>query len=290
MEILSEKRCLIGEGPIWNEFEQKLYHVNGGENEICIIDIYTKEIVVKKLDFSVAAMGFSKTGDMLISCQDGAFLLNNDGTRTPLYDRENFEIKYGNDAKVGPDGRFYIGTQSSKRKGVGIEVDGKLYSIDKNGNVKVLLDGLILSNGFEWSIDEKHFYHTDSDTGILKEYDFDKNNGEIHYTGRSVEVPYLDGMTIDQNNMLYVACWGQGHIAVVDTSNMEVKKYIPFPARIPASCGFAGTGMEQLVIVTATYGTDLVTDVNAGFTYSCDLGVRGRKPYLFGECKEINKF
>ena len=279
MRILSNKRCLVGEGPIWNPFDKKLYHVNGfGQNEICIIDIYTKECKVRKLDFDVVAMGFSKSGEMLISCRDGAFILNGDGTRKPLYNRDVFEITYGNDAKVGPDGRFYIGTQSRKRMDVGTEVDGKLYSIDKNGNVKVLLDRLLLSNGFEWSIDEKKFYHTDSDTGILKEYDFDKQSGEIHFTGRSVEVSCLDGMTVDQNNTLYVACWGRGHIAVVDTVDMKIRDYIEVPAKIPASCGFAGKDMEQLVIVTASLWTDLEIDVNAGFTYSCDLGVKGRKP------------
>ena len=282
MEILSKKRCIIGEGPIWNEFEHKLYHVNGYEKEICIIDMENKEMYVHKLPFSVAAIGFSKDGRMLGSCQDGAYYINEDGTRESMYNCLQYEISYGNDAKVGPDGRFYIGTLSKKRAGVGTEVDGKLYSIDKNGNVKILLDRLILSNGFDWSMDEKRFYHTDSDTEIIKEYQFDKQSGEISFTGRSIEVPGVDGFTIDQNDMLYVACWEQGHIAVVDTWNMEINKYIPVPAKIPASCGFAGNDMGQLVVVTATFGTDLETDVNAGFTYCCELGVKGRKPYLFG--------
>ncbi len=283
MRILSDKRCMIGEGPIWNEFDHKLYHVNGyGANEVCCIDLETKENTVRKLDFSVAAIAFSESGEMLISCQDGAFILNDDGTRTPLYDRTVFEIKYGNDAKVGPDGRFYVGTQSSKRVGAGSEVDGKLYSIDKNGKVKVLLDGLLLSNGFDWSMDERRFYHTDSDTGIIKEYDFDKQNGEICFTGRGVKVPGVDGFTIDRNDNLYAACWGKGHIAVVDASDMQIKKYIDVPARIPASCGFVGENMEQLAIVTATLGVDIAVDTNAGFTFVCEAEARGRKPYLFG--------
>ena len=283
MRILSKKRCLIGEGPVWNPFEHKLYHVNGfGENEIRIIDVENGDESVRKLDFSVAAIGFSQKGELLISCQDGAFILNDDNTRSPLYDRGQYEIKYGNDAKVGPDGRFYVGTQSSKRFGAGNEIDGKLYSIDKDGKVKVLLDGLLLSNGFDWSIDEKRFYHTDSDTGIIKEYDFDKQNGEICFTGRQVCVPGVDGFTIDQNDMLYVACWGQGHIAVVDTADMKIRDYIKVPAKIPASCGFIGENMEQLVIVTATLGVNIAEDTNAGFTFVCETEARGRKPYLFG--------
>ncbi len=283
MKVLSDKRCLIGEAPIWNEFDNKLYHINGyGSNEICCIDLETMENRVRKLPFGVVAIGFSKKGEMLVSCADGAFILNDDNTRTPLYDREKYEIKYGNDAKVGPDGRFYIGTQSSKKKGVSEDIDGKFYRIDKNGEVKVLLDGLILSNGFDWSMDEKRLYHTDSATHIIKEYDFNKQTGEIIYTGRQVEVRGVDGITIDRNDFLYVACWGRGHIAVVDTADMQIKEYIDVPAKIPASCGFVGKDMKDLAVVTATLGANLEKDINAGYTFIYNTKTKGRKPYLFG--------
>lgn len=283
MNLLSDKRCIIGEGPIWNEFDNKLYHINGyGVNEICCINLITGENTVRKLDFGVAAIGFSRKGDMLISCVDGAFVLNDDNTRTPLYDREKYEIKYGNDAKVGPDGRFYVGTQSSKRFGTGDEIDGKLYSIDRKGEVKILLDGLLLSNGFDWSMDEKRFYHADSDTATIKEYIFDKENGEISFTGRQVKVSGVDGFTIDRKDFLYVACWGCGHIAVVDTADMQIKRYIRVPAEIPASCCFAGERMENLIVVTAAFDADLEKDKKAGCTFMCNVKTKGRKPYLFG--------
>ena len=282
MEILSDKRCVIGEGPIWNEFDNRLYYVNAWASEIHCIDIETKELWVRKPGIDVAAMGFTKDGKMLISCDDGAFILNDDNTLKPLYDRAKFQIKDGNDAKVGPDGRFYVGTTSSKRKGESDAIDGKLYSIDKNGDVKLLLDGLLLSNGFDWSIDEKRFYHTDSDTRLIKEYDFDKLTGEISFTGRSVEVRGVDGFSIGKNDLLYVACWGQGHIAVVDTADMQIKEYVEVPTKIPVSCAFAGVDMDKLVISTATLGIDTEKDKNAGYTFACDVQATGRKPYLFG--------
>ena len=283
MKIISNKHCIIGEGPIWNEINHKLYQVNGfGANEILEIDIETNDVKTRKLSFGVPAIAFSKKGEMLISNPDGAFILNDDDSLTPLYDRKKYKIKFANDSKVGPDGRFYVGTQSSKRKGVGEAIDGKLYSIDKNGEVKILLDGLILSNGFDWSMDEKRFYHTDSDTGIIREYNFDKEKGEIFFTGRQVRVDGVDGFTIDQNDFLYVACWGYGHIAVIDTADMQIKEFINVPAKIPTSCCFAGENMDELVVVTASMGLDLNIDTNAGFTFISELKTKGRKPYLFG--------
>ena len=283
MKIITEKRCIIGEGPVWNGFEKKLYYTNGmGGNELCIYDVHTNELKIRPLKIGVAGLVFCKDGRLIVSRPDGVFILNDDDRVTALYDREKYNIIFANDMKVGPDGRIYVGTQSVKRKGVSDRIDGKLYSIDKYGNVRTLLDNLCLSNGLEWSMDEKRLYHTDSDTGIIKEYDFDKEKGTIRFTGRQVNVRGVDGFTIDKNDFLYVACWGQGHIAIIDTADMQVKEYIELPAKIPASCGFAGENMEFLAVTTASFTADLNKDKNAGFTFMKKMNVSGRKPYLFG--------
>lgn len=283
MQILNEKRCIIGEGPVWNDFEKRLYYTNGmGGSEICMLDIYTGKLEVRPVKTGCAAFAFDKNNRLIVSRPDGVFILNDDDSITELYDTKKYNITFANDMKVGPDGRIYVGTQSGKRKGVSDKVDGKLYSIDKDGSVRILLDNLRLSNGLDWSMDEKRLYHTDSDTGIIKEYDFDKEKGTIRFTGRQVNVRGVDGFTIDKNDFLYVACWGQGHIAITDTADMQVKEYIEVPAKIPASCGFAGENMESLVVVTASLGIDVEKDVSAGFTFMKKMNVSGRKPYLFG--------
>ena len=277
MELLTQRRCIIGEGPVWNEFDKKLYFTNSLANEICAYSLDNKEFTVMPQKENIAAMAFGKDGRMLVSRRDGVFYLDSRGVAT-----EKFQMLYGNDAKVGPDGRFYVGTQSRKRLGISDAVDGKLYSIDKDGAVKCLLDGLLLSNGMDWSLDETKFYHTDSDTKIIKEYDFDKDTGEIAFTGRQVFVPGVAGFTVNQENQLLVACWGKGHIAVVDTGEMAVVAYVDLPANVPASCGFAGENMDILAITTASYKRDLALDKNAGFTILKNMKTGGRKPHLFG--------
>jgi len=284
MKILFDKRCNIGEGPIWNEREGKLYYTNGGGgNALCIYDPKTEAITVRALPFGVAAYAFTKENELIVSHAGGVDILNPDHTLSPLYDKAQYTIEFSNDMKVGPDGRIYVGTMSKKRKGVSEEIDGKLYSIDAGGNVRILLDGLRLSNGMEWSLDEKRFYHTDSDTSIIKEYFFDKASGNIEYTGRKVRVPGVDGFTIGSDGCLYVGCWGQGHIAVVDTKDMVLARTIETPAKIPASCGFFGENMDRLAITTADYGSDLTQDPNAGFLLIEEMKVFGRLPYKFGD-------
>ena len=279
MEVLSNKRCIIGEGPVWNVFDKKLYYVNAFDDEVCTFDPATGAETVRKYDFSVGAFGFAKDGRMLVSCTDGAFFLHPDGSRTAMAPDAPINC---NDAKVGPDGRFYVGTQSRKRMGLGEEVDGCLYSIDEEGQVRMLLTGLRLSNGFDWSVDEKRFYHTDSDTHTIREYDFDKAEGSLRYTGREVKVPGVDGFTVGMDDRLYVACWGRRHIAVVDTHSMTVVEEIPTPVRIPVSCNFMGDAMDRLVIVTASYREDPEKEPLAGMTFVTEVPTAGRLPYLFG--------
>ena len=287
MKKICNKKCIIGESPIWNDNEKLMYFTNGFGDEICILDIYTGELKVRPVDGGVAAMAFDKDNRLIVSRQDGVYYLKNDNNMESLYDTSRYHISFANDMKVGPDGRIYVGTQSGKRRGVSDKVDGKLYSIDALGKVHILLDGLILSNGLEWSMDEKRFYHTDSDTHIIKEYDFDKGAGNIAFTGRQVKVDGVDGFTIDCEDHILAACWGKGHIAVIDTGNMEITGYIPTPAKIPASCGFVGRDLEYLAVVTASYHADLEKDPNAGFVYLHKHSLKGRMPYRF---ENYNKF
>lgn len=285
MEIISDKRCIIGEGPIWHDREKLLYFTNGMEKEICRLDIQTGALTARQIQPGAAAIAFDEKGRMIVSQPDGVYLLDGD-VRVPLYDTSKHRILYANDMKVGPDGRIYVGTQSEKRKGISDRIDGKLYSIDADGAVRVLLDGLILSNGMDWSMDEERFYHTDSDTRVIKEYLFDGDNGNITPTGRELYVPGVDGFTIDQNDDLYIACWGKGHIAIANTREMQVRAYLPVPAAKPASCAFAGPDMDQLITVSASLNTSRKEDPNAGFTFRWHLATKGRKPYLFANSKK----
>ncbi|MBQ7976829.1 MAG: SMP-30/gluconolactonase/LRE family protein [Clostridia bacterium] len=282
MKIACDKRCIIGEGPIWNETEQKLYFTNGMTSEICRLDICSGKLGIRSLDFGCAAFCFDKNNKIIVSTDNGVFILNHDNTNSPIYDTNKHNLKYCNDMKVGPDGAIYVGTLSELKKGISNKLNGRLYRIDKMGNVKTLLDGLHTPNGLEWSMDEKKFYYVSGGDNPVKEYHFDKQTGNIEFTGRSISVPGADGMTIDKNDNLLIACWGFGHIAVVDTKKMQIDSYIQIPSKIPSSCAFVGDNMDLLAITTASYNTDISKDENSGFTLLEKRKIGGRKPYLFG--------
>lgn len=209
MKILTQKRAVIGEGPIYNDVEQKLYFTNGLESEILIYDFNSDTLTAKKTPCGVSAMAFDNKNRLIVSTQNGVFILNEDNSLTEIYDTKKYQIKNCNDLKVAPNGDIFVGTMATIRKAQNkSELDGKLYRISKDGVVTVLLDHLSLSNGLDWSVDGTKFYHTDSDTCIIKEYNYDKASGNITPTNRQVEVHGVDGFTISEDGNLYIGCWG----------------------------------------------------------------------------------
>lgn len=282
MKKICDKRCIIGEGPIWNVWEEKLYFTNGYGNEICCLDIETGELQVRPVKVGCAAFAFDHEGRMIVSRADGVMYLNEDNSTEYLYDPEKYPIRYGNDMKVGPDGALYVGTLSEKKKGISDKIDGKLYRISPQGEVTVLLENLDCSNGMDWSMDETRFYFTDSATNLIREFAFRKSNGSITPTGREIHVPGVDGFTIDRKDRILATGWGFGCVYVIDTKSLTVTEKLPVPVAVPASCGFAGRNMDALAVVTASYDADLDTYPESGATYLHRTDVPGRLPYLFG--------
>ena len=277
MQRMGDKPCFIGEGPVWCKQDAHVYFVNPQEREIgrlCLGDGTVEWLPVAQAASSIA---FTADGRMLVATQNGVFYRESDGALSPVSEQAS-AIRYANDGKIGPDGAFYVGTQSSKRIGASDAVDGKLYRIAPNGSVSVLLDGLILSNGLDWSPDGARFYHTDSDTKLLREYTFSK--GAITFTGREVEIDGIDGLTVDADGRIYVACWGFHRIAVMDPVTFTEITQIDTPCTIPTSCCFAGDALQSLVVVSADY--DGVADGVQGYVYRHPMAARGKLPYIFG--------
>lgn len=281
MEIISDHRCYIGEGPIWNENENALYQVNAGKNEIIRIDFCDRSREVHVFDQDISSLCFTKDNRIIGVLEDNVSYIRDYSCLGSVFGQESC-VFYGNDAKCGPDGRLYVGTQSRKRLKISNDVDGKLYQIDIDGTIKTLLDGLILSNGMDWNMREDRFYHTDSDTKTIKEYEFDSNTGDITATSRSVYLPGVDGFTIDQNDVIWAACWGKGIVTAIDTSSMKVIEELSVPTKIPVSCGFCGKNMEYLAITSAGLDKTDGGDSLAGFTFLKKMATPGRVPYRFG--------
>jgi sugar lactone lactonase YvrE len=88
---------------------------------------------------------------------------------------------------------------------------GSLYCMQQN-LMTSKLTSLNISNGMAWSPDDKHFYFIDSSLQRIDQYLFDSITGDIQFERTAVMIPpdmgLPDGMTIDEEGMLWVAQWG----------------------------------------------------------------------------------
>ena len=147
-----------------------------------------------------------------------------------------------------------------------------------------MLGDITISNGLAWSADGATMYYIDSTTRRVDAWDYDLGEGTMSNRRPVVEIPAAeglpDGMTIDAEGCLWVACWGGG---AVRRSHPTVRLTGCSSCRCPqvTSCAFAGAALDRLVITTARLGLD-ASDRLAGATFVVDPGVQGTPTVPFG--------
>ena len=186
-----------------------------------------------------------------------------------------------NDAKVGPCGEIWLGTSAYGAQTLRIG----LHKLDASGkSIKRVLSGMKLSNGMDWSPDEKIFYLID--TAELTLYFFDYEAGEISNQQVAMKFDphsneYPDGMSVDSEGTLWIAFWNGGCVRRY-SSNFELLETISLPVRFVSSCAFAGPDLSTLVITTST-GDNGWHDEHelAGMTFTIKTSVKGKASYVY---------
>src|ERR1700737_994621 len=82
-----------------------------------------------------------------------------------------------NDGYCDPRGRFWAGTMGDgDPTSTGT---AQLYRLDAEGTVTPMLSGVRVSNGIDWSPDERTMYFADTPTGRIEAFDYDAETGAI---------------------------------------------------------------------------------------------------------------
>jgi sugar lactone lactonase YvrE len=144
------------------------------------------------------------------------------------------------------------------------------------------------SNGLAWSTDHRFMYFIDTPTKQVVRYRYVVDTGHIE----SPEVVILfpegtglpDGMTIDEEGMLWIAHWGGNGISRWNPHNGNQLEFIPIPAVNVTSCAFGGPGLDKLYITSARMR---MTDEQlndypyAGGVFTMRTNVRGVGNFVF---------
>ncbi|RBL88805.1 SMP-30/gluconolactonase/LRE family protein [Chitinophaga flava] len=154
-----------------------------------------------------------------------------------------------NDGKCDPAGRLWIGTMHLITQ----KDNGALYCVERNQPPLIKIAQVSISNGIVWYGDKMYF--NDTATGMVREYAYEVNSGEIRFVRNAVIIPgelgCPDGMTIDEEGMLWVAHWGGGGVYRWNPVTGELLGKIEVPVLQVSSCVFGGPDMQEMLITTA---------------------------------------
>jgi len=175
-----------------------------------------------------------------------------------LLSRERFEdnpmLRF-NDGKPDCKGRLWIGTMHVIETEENRET-GTLYCFCNELNVFPRQRKVSVSNGLCWSLDNTKMYYIDSPLKEVYQYDFDVETGEI--SNRRVIIRfhdkkwgYPDGMTIDNEGMLWIACWEGACVTRWNPDTGEILSTIVVPAYKVTCVTFGGEEGNTLYITTA---------------------------------------
>lgn len=282
-ELEYKNESLLGEGPVWDWRAKRLFWVDIEGFEVHVYDPKEREHGVINVGQFVGSLAVRKSGGLILALKSGFAALDPEiGEITQIADAEShLPGNRFNDGKCDPAGRFWAGTLAlDEDNGEG---RGNLYCLHADHRVELKVPGVWISNGLAWTKDERTMYYIDSPKQKVVAYDYDKATGEIANPRTVIEVSgeemgYPDGMTIDEEGMLWVAHWDGGHVCRWNPHTGEELAEIKVPVSRPTSCVFGDEDFGTLYITSARTRLSeekLAGQPLAGSVFKCRPGVRG---------------
>ena len=274
----------LGEGPLWQPEQERLYWVNIEVSEVHSCDAGGENHQVSCLATAVGALAFRKGPGYILATRDGFAFWDGAQELTFLPQPEGgFSGRRFNDGRIDPAGRFFAGTLSS-------EPACALYRLDADLSVHIVQQGITISNGLGWSPDGQYFYLTDSPQRVIYRYSYDSLNGDISQREEFIHIPddlaegVPDGLCVDAEGCIWSARWG-GWKVVRYSPQGEKLAEVQLPTALVTSCAFGGPALDTLYITTAA--VDLSEDERrqqptAGDMFYLKPGVKGTPEFFFG--------
>ncbi|KAG7169961.1 Regucalcin-like 3, partial [Homarus americanus] len=219
----------LGEGPHWQEDLQALLYVDVFDKALRRHFINTGRHQLLNLDDG----GVAEVVSMVIPVHDDPELMvvglgkALSVVRWSTSDPDIHTIKtkviqtttddHFNDAKCDPQGRLWAGTMGPlDEKGELLEFNtSSLFKYDHDLVFTSWVQKVTISNGLAWSHDRKTFYYIDTPAKSIYYFDYADAAGTIsnqrvllEYEAAGLQDQFPDGMTIDVEGNLWVACFG----------------------------------------------------------------------------------
>jgi sugar lactone lactonase YvrE len=283
-DLLVDARASLGEGPVWDDRDGRLWWVDILGEAIHRTDPATGRDEVMPIGRMPGALGLRESGGLIAAVQDGFGGLDAAGRFDLLVpiDAPDPTMRM-NDGKVDPGGRFWAGTTDmDHRPGM-----GTLYRLEADLRAEPVLPDVTISNGLDWSLDNRTMYFIDTPTRRVDAFDFDVRDGSISNRRPTIAIRdgagSPDGMTLDAEGFLWVALWGGWGVERYAPDG-RLDRRVEVPAEQSSSCTFGGPDLDLLFITTARKGfppEGRPEQPLAGGLFVCRPGPRGRPAFRF---------
>lgn len=249
VEMVADYACETGENPLWHPTELKLYWCDIPRGRIFRYDPATGLHEQCYQGRPVGGFTVQTDGSLLLFMDRGTIARWNDGELTEIV--ENIPAELGsrfNDVIADPFGRVYCGTMSTEHG------KGRLYRLDPDRSLHVLIEGVGCSNGMAFTPDLKSFYHTDSFARQIYIYDYSVKDGTL--SNRRVFAQFAesqgmpDGATLDRRGRLWSALW-DGSAVVRLGPEGYIEERLPLPVPKVSSVTIGGANYTDMYITTA---------------------------------------
>ena len=249
-ELVVDCRCDTGEGPLWHPGEKRVYWVDIPAARLYRYDPGSGRHEEFDTGKPVGGYTIQLDGSLLLFMADGTIRAWKDGDTVTIV--EEIPDERGNrfnDVIADPEGRVFCGTMSTPARA------GRLYRLDTDRSISVLLEGIGTSNGMGFTPDLRSMYYTDTRKQEIYRYDYERSTGDI--ANRRVfasteggDAGRPDGLTVDAEGCVWSARWS-GHRLVRYSPGGEELEQVMFPTENVTCPTFGGEDYGDLYVTTA---------------------------------------
>ncbi|SOD86835.1 SMP-30/gluconolactonase/LRE family protein [Streptomyces sp. Ag109_G2-15] len=249
-EVAVPAEATLGEGPTWDSATGRLIWLDILGMRVHTYDPFSGRRTSRTTEQHVGAAKPRAGGGLVLNLRDGVGLLDPDDTFRWLH-HEPVPGRRANDAAVAPDGALWAGTMRYDEAAGG----GTLTQLTGDGDVRVVLPDVTVSNGTGWSPDGRLMYYADTPTRRVDVFDYDAEGIRNRRTLTEIEegAGFPDGLTVDAEGCVWVALWDGGAIRRYTPSG-DLDRVITLPTPRTTACAFGGPDLTDLYITTARIG------------------------------------
>ncbi|MFI4996053.1 MAG: SMP-30/gluconolactonase/LRE family protein [Hyphomicrobiales bacterium] len=279
IEVVCEDRDSLGEGPLWDVEEQRLYWVDSYGPAVHAMDPKGGAKQSWAVPEPVGSMALRRKGGAVLSLRSGFHLLDFEkGAVTRIVETQPGELRPRlNDGKVDRKGRFLAGSMDFEER----DPVGKLFRLDPDLSLHTLDTGIICSNGPCWSPDGCTLYLADTGRRVIYAYDYDPDTGEVRsrriFTSFDKLRGLPDGATVDEEGYVWSVEVYSGRLIRFDPMGV-VDRIVGLPAQSTTSIIFGGAELDIAFVTSMArpMANEYHREREAGCLFAVHgLGVRG---------------